>query len=152
MVPWKSFLSLVVFLMAVNGFHHWPLLSRFPSCSTSNSFIHMGRNVPGSMTLKTLGYQETTLTSSLLPGCDWSYVSLTLVYICIIDPQCTWSWLWSLSCCRSTLYVWWLHLSWFIFSWIHLCISRGHDLVNRIQHGSAMYYWQLCLVIISEYI
>ena len=38
---------------------------------------------------------------------------------CIIDPQCTWSWLWSSSCCRSTLYVQWLHLSWFILSWIH---------------------------------
>ena len=32
------------------------------------------------------------------------------------------------------------------------CISRGHDLVNGIQHGSAMYYWQLCLVIISEFV
>ena len=42
----------------------------------------------------------------------------TCIY-CIIDPQCTWSWLWSSSCCRSTLYVWWLHLSWFILSWIH---------------------------------
>ena len=31
-------------------------------------------------------------------------------------------------------------------------ISRGHDLVNGVQHGSAMYYWQLCLVVISEYI
>ena len=119
MVPWKPFSSLVVFLAAVSGFHHWPLLSRFPSFSTSNSFIHMGRNVQGSMTLKTLGYQETTLSLSLLPSCDWNYVSLTLVYICIIDPQCTWSWLWSSSCCRSTLYAWWLHLSWFILSWTH---------------------------------
>ena len=42
----------------------------------------------------------------------------TYVY-CIMDPQCTWSWLWSSSCCRSTLYVWWLHLSQFILSWIH---------------------------------
>ena len=32
------------------------------------------------------------------------------------------------------------------------CISRGHDLVNGVQHGSTMYYWQLCLVVISEYI
>ena len=32
------------------------------------------------------------------------------------------------------------------------CISRGHDLVNGVQHGSAMYYWQLCLVVISEFI
>ena len=32
------------------------------------------------------------------------------------------------------------------------CISRGHDLVNGVQHGSAMYYWQLCLVVISKYI
>ena len=144
--------SLVVFLVAVSGFHYWSLLSRFLSCSTSSSFIHMGWNVPGLMALKTLGYQETILLSSLLPGCDWSYVSLTLVYIGIIDPQCTWSWLWSSPCRRSTLYVWWLRLSWFILSWIHICIPRGHDLVNGVQHGSAMYYWQLCLVVISEYI
>ena len=32
------------------------------------------------------------------------------------------------------------------------CIPRGHDLVNGVQHGSAMYHWQLCLVVISEYI
>ena len=31
-------------------------------------------------------------------------------------------------------------------------ISCGHDLVNGVQHGSAMYCWQLCLVIISEFI
>ena len=115
----NHFSSLVVFLVAVSGFHYWSLLSRFLSCSTSSSFIHMGRNVPGLMALKTLGYQKTLLLSSLLPGCDRSYVSLTLVYISIIDPQCTWSWLWSSSCGRSTLYVWWLHLSWFILSWIH---------------------------------
>ena len=30
------------------------------------------------------------------------------------------------------------------------CISRGHDLVNGVQHGSTMYCWQLCLVVISE--
>jgi hypothetical protein len=55
----------------------------------------------------------------------------TCVY-CIIDPQCTWSWLWSSSCCRSTLYVWWLHSSWFIFIMDPYCISRGHDLVNGV--------------------
>ena len=32
------------------------------------------------------------------------------------------------------------------------CISRGHDLVNGVLHGVAMYCWQLCLVIISEFI
>ena len=32
------------------------------------------------------------------------------------------------------------------------CISRGHDLVNGVQHGSAMYCRQLCLVIISEFV
>ena len=32
------------------------------------------------------------------------------------------------------------------------CISRGHDLVNGVQHGSAMYFRQLCLVIISEFV
>ena len=52
----NHFSSLVVFLVVVSGFHYWSLLSRFLSCSTSNSFIHMGRNVPGSMTFKTLGY------------------------------------------------------------------------------------------------
>ena len=32
------------------------------------------------------------------------------------------------------------------------CISHGHDLVNGVQHGSAMYCRQLCLVIISEFV
>ena len=32
------------------------------------------------------------------------------------------------------------------------CISRGHDLVNGVQHGFAMYCRQLCLVIISEFV
>ena len=32
------------------------------------------------------------------------------------------------------------------------CISHGHDLVNGVHHGSAMYYWQLCLVVIFEFI
>ena len=32
------------------------------------------------------------------------------------------------------------------------CISRGHDLVNGVQHGSAMYCQQLCLIIISEFV
>ena len=70
-----------VFLATVDGLHHYPLISQFPSCSTSRSFIHMRQNVSSSMALKTLGYQETALLSSLLPGCDWSYVHLTLAYI-----------------------------------------------------------------------
>ena len=32
------------------------------------------------------------------------------------------------------------------------CISRGHDLVNGVQHGFAMYCWQPCLVLISEFV
>ena len=32
------------------------------------------------------------------------------------------------------------------------CISHGHDLVHGVQHGSALSYWQLCLVVISEFI
>ena len=75
----------------------------------------------------------------------------TYVY-CIIDPQCTWLCLWSSSCCRSTMYVWWLHSSWFIFIMDPHCISRGHDLVCWVSHRSAVYLWQLCLVVISKYV
>ena len=32
------------------------------------------------------------------------------------------------------------------------CIYRGHDLVNGVQHGSAMYCRQLCVVIIFEFV
>ena len=32
------------------------------------------------------------------------------------------------------------------------CISHGHDLVNGVQNGSAMYCWQLCLVVISKFV
>ena len=31
-------------------------------------------------------------------------------------------------------------------------IPRGHDLVNGVQYGSAVYCWQLCLVDISEFV
>ena len=78
-----------------------------------------------SVMMKTLGYKETSLLSSLLPGCDWSFVNLIHMYIVTSIHICSWSWLWSLSCCISTLYIRWLHLSWFsylmdpqcIFSW-----------------------------------
>ena len=75
----------------------------------------------------------------------------TYVY-CIIDPQCAWSWLWSLSCCRSTMYVWWLHSSWFIFIMDPHYISYGHDLICWVLHRSAVYFWKLCLVVISKYV
>ena len=32
------------------------------------------------------------------------------------------------------------------------CIFRGHDLVSFILHGSVVYAWHLCLVVIAEYI
>ena len=151
MVPWKPFSLSMVFLATIGGLHYWPLISRFASCSTSGSFIHMRWNVPVQWCWRPSYIRKLHCITSppklRLELCIFD----TYVY-CIIDPQCTWSWLWSSSCCRSTLYVWWMHSSWFIFIMDPHCISRGHDLVNGIQHGSAMYYWQLCLVVISKFI
>ena len=92
----------------------------------------MGRNVPGSMTLKTLGYQETTLSSSLRTV--YLVVAMVIVLLQI-----------HIVCLVAALVM------------IHFlkdphCISRGHDLVNGVQHGFAMYYWQLCLVTIFEFV
>ena len=36
---------------------------------------------------KTLGYEETSLLSSLLPGCDWSFVKSDTYVYCDIDPH-----------------------------------------------------------------
>ena len=40
-----------------------------------------------SVVTKTLGYKETSLLSSLLPGCDWSFVKSDTYVYCDIDPH-----------------------------------------------------------------
>ena len=37
--------------------------------------------------IKTLGYEETSLLSSLLLGCDWSFVKSDTYVYCDIDPH-----------------------------------------------------------------
>ena len=103
MVPWRPFFN-------IDGFPHdyqWFTLL------TINMLISLMFNFRiiyshemkciGSMVSKTLRYQETSLLSPLLLGCDWSYVYLTLIYIAsqihsvfgrgyghrlVADPQC----------------------------------------------------------------
>lgn len=81
MVPWRSLSSLVVSLIYVNGLHKWPLIRWFHSCSTSIPFIHVRWNVPIWWWRRPWGKEETSFSSSLLPGSDWSFVILIHIYI-----------------------------------------------------------------------
>ena len=103
MVPWRPF-------FIIDGF---PRGCWWFSLSTTNQSISLmfdfkiiyshGMKCIGSLASKTLEYYDTALLTYLLPGCDWSYVHLTLVYIAsqihsvlgcgyghhlVADPQC----------------------------------------------------------------
>ena len=150
MVPWGPLSSLVVSLTSVNGLHQWPLISRFHSCLTSRPFIHVGWNVPiqrwwipwGKMRLYSyhLSFQVAIGVFKIWYICIlWHRSTFVLGHgydHCLVEnPQCM-----SGGCTCHDSFV----------SWIHNVRFCGNDLVSCVSSGSAVYVWQLCLVIISE--
>lgn len=151
MLPWRPFSLLVVFLALVDVLLHWPLISRFFSCSTSRSFICMRRNV-------LVRWHQRPWDIRIL---YWYHISsqamIRVMYIwhlCILHH-------------RSIVYLV-MAMVIFLLQIHNVClvaalvmihfimdphyISHGYDLVCWVLHRSTVYLWQLFLVIISEYI
>ena len=131
---------MVVSLAFVNGFHYWPVIKRFPPCSTSTHLFAWLGFVP------------------LLCGLDWRPWANSSIVIFCYCPSCArpcyilydillrhiftlyFLWLWSIIEYGSTLFICG-HDS-FRFDMAPFCILSNHDsFISYTYVGSALYLY-----------